>query len=169
MNLTYMIHPNNHLTKLDNFTISNMESYSSKLDQEIKLLQNATTKTTTKQTDQIKGSLSKIINYKKIEKNYILSYLKILKLLETIDTKCCTNDSNYDYEAEDEILDSIEVHMFEFKEFEKQLESLNGGIKIGMKGIDSTSTTSATTASTGTTSGTIKTVGTTTGESLVKE
>lgn len=109
-----MVHPNNHLTKLDKFTIPNLESYKKALDSQINKLTNYNSKTSVE---------NRLLNYKQVEKNYIGAYLNILKLLEGVEN-CCTTDGCYDYEQEDNILNSIEIEMIEFKKNELKLKEL---------------------------------------------
>lgn len=119
-----MVHPNNRLTKLDKFTIPNLESYKKTLESQIKKL-SGTTNYTKKQVTEVEAE--KILTYKQVEKSYITSYLNILKLLESVQNCCkigCSND--YDYEQEDEILNNIEREMAEFKKYEAKLKELKG-------------------------------------------
>lgn len=125
MNTIYMVHPNNRLTKLDKFTIPNLESYKKTLESQIKKLSGTTTK---KQETEVEAE--KILTYKQVEKNYITSYLNILKLLESVQNCCkkgCSYD--YDYEQEDEILNNIEREMAEFKKNEAKLKELKGDVE----------------------------------------
>lgn len=115
-----MVHPNNHLTKLDKFTIPNLESYKKVLDSQITKL----VKTSRKED-------TKVLEYKKIEKSYIASYLNVLKLLDSVEKCCIKEGCDYDYDKEDEILNSIEGEMIEFKNSEEKLKQLRDTSKDG--------------------------------------
>lgn len=125
MNSFILVHPNNRLTRIDNLTIPSIREYMATLRNQIKQIENladiptsASSSTKAKELDT--DRVQRLTNFKKAELRYVSCYLKILTNLESICKSCQMGDS-YDYEKEDEILNTIEEEMKNLKSLEKAL------------------------------------------------
>lgn len=113
----YMITPNQRMMRVDNVTIPNLQSRQRVLESQLAQIPQALHKT------QSSDDISKLQDAEKMtnfELKYVKSYLSILEKLKSVES-CSSMCGEYDYEKEDEILDSIGKEMNELKKVESEM------------------------------------------------